>query len=102
MFVQADIKRLPEIKKILTERLLPEYNRIKGNLVLYKIEEFGNNVRQAADELNFKWLINYAEKLQNEAESISIDELEITLHRFPQIIEYISTTINDTNEHKVQ
>ena len=94
-----DILRvLPQIEESLRIILLPKWKIINGKLVLFKIEEFANDLKQLAVSFNFTYLSDYADKVIEELEMVDLDALRETLSEFPLIIDKISSIIkNNTN-----
>ena len=92
--IPDDIKSiLPQIMEALNQRILPKWETIKDQLVLFRIEEFANELKQLAITFNFKFLIDYADKIFSELEIVDLDALKETLNDFPLIIKKISLLI---------
>ncbi len=91
---KENIKALPEIRRILENDFLHQWENIKGQFVLYKIEEFAIDLSQLAHKYKLRLLINYAEKIINEIEDIDLEAITETLSEFPDIIEKISSLMN--------
>ena len=90
---------LPEIKKILEEKFLPRWETIKDHLVLFRIEEFAVDLKQLANKYKFRFLIDYADKMLEDLDTIDLESLTETLRQFPGIIKQISESLK-SNKHE--
>jgi CheY-like chemotaxis protein/anti-sigma regulatory factor (Ser/Thr protein kinase) len=88
------IKKLPEIRKILKESMLPKWEGIKDQLVLFRIEEFSDELKEIAERFKFEYLLDYTRRLGEDLEIVDLDAIKETLSEFPRIIEKIDSLIN--------
>jgi CheY-like chemotaxis protein len=91
----AVINLLPEIKEIIETKIMPSYNAIKGQLVLFRIEDFATELKNVSDKYNFEFLGYYSDKISKELEIVDLDSLKETLNNFPQIINKIFSLSHD-------
>jgi DNA-binding response OmpR family regulator len=84
-------ENLSQIREVFDSEIVPKFNSIKGQLVLFKIEEFAIDLKQLAERYDIKFLKNYADKILGELEMVDLDSLKETLNHFPRII---STILN--------
>ncbi len=90
---------LPQIIEALETTIMPEWETIKDQLVLFRIEEFVNDLKQLAAKYDFKFLADYADKISTELEIVDLDALKETINDFPNIIDILSLLIkNYTHE----
>jgi CheY-like chemotaxis protein/anti-sigma regulatory factor (Ser/Thr protein kinase) len=88
--IPDDIKKiLPQIKEAIDSEIIPKFNTIKGQLVLFKIEEFAIELKKVAEKFRFEFLVNYSEKILKDLETVDLDSLKETLNNFPRIIHNI-------------
>jgi CheY-like chemotaxis protein/anti-sigma regulatory factor (Ser/Thr protein kinase) len=80
---------LPQIKETFRDKIVPKYNSIKDQLVLFRIEEFAVDLKEVAEKYNFKFLGDYADKVKRDLEIVDLDSLKETLDYFPRIINLI-------------
>ena len=80
-------KLIPEIVDELKLKFMPQWEEIKGQLVLFKIENFANNLRNFAKKYSLTLLINYSNMLIEGIEHIDLDLIKETVAKFPRIIE---------------
>jgi PAS domain S-box-containing protein len=92
---EAVLARLPEIKQTFESGLITKYNSIKGQLVLFRIEEFAHELKETAEKYNFKFLEKYADRLIKELEIVDLDSIKETLNYFPRIIDKIFSMHNE-------
>jgi signal transduction histidine kinase/FixJ family two-component response regulator len=83
---EAILKNLPQIREAFDSAIVPKFNSIKGQFVLFKIEEFAVDLKQLAIKYDIKFLGNYADKILNDLEIVDLDSLKETLDNFPRII----------------
>ncbi len=79
-------EQYPSLLKMLKEVFIPHWETIKDQYVLYKIESFAIQLKEAAILHNFAFLKNYAERLLEHVDSLDLDELRLTLLAFPDIV----------------
>ena len=96
-FPDEIIKRLPEIGKALKETMLPKWEGIKDQLVLFMIEEFADELKQMAEHFRFQYLLDYSQRLGEDLEIVDLDAIRETLNEFPRIIE----KIDSLTDHKL-
>jgi len=80
-------KLIPEIVDELKQKFMPQWEDIKEQLVLFKIENFANNLRNFAKKYSLTLLINYSNMLIEGIEHIDLDLIKETVAKFPRIIE---------------
>jgi CheY-like chemotaxis protein/anti-sigma regulatory factor (Ser/Thr protein kinase) len=83
-------EKLPEILKILKDKFLPEWEKIKDTLILFKIEAFAHGLKEIANEYSFSYLTDYADKIQEDLEIVDLEAIKVTLAEFPMIINNLS------------
>ncbi|MEI6695102.1 MAG: PAS domain S-box protein [Bacteroidota bacterium] len=89
----ALLKELPEIHKILNEKYLPLWDNIKDHLIIFKIEEFCDGLKQLSVKYQFQYLIDYTNKMNEDLESLDLESLKRILKDFPLIVTKIASII---------
>ena len=79
------------IMEILETKMVPKFNSIKDQLVLFRIEEFAQELKTIATQYNFNYLNVYADKILRDLEIVDLDSLKETLSIFPRIMAEISS-----------
>ncbi len=79
-------ERLPELIKKLKEDFYPQWVSIKDQLVLFRIEEFANNLRTVALKYDIPQLISYANRLIAYINDFDLEEINALLSDFPGLI----------------
>ncbi len=82
-------KKLPALVGTLETEYLPEWERIKDQWVLFKIEDFAWRLKHTASSYNFNYLISYADGLQKLIDILDLEALKKKLHDFPKVIQQI-------------
>ena len=80
------LSNLPEILSTLNKKYLPLWEEIKDHLILYKIEAFSKDLKQLAEKYQFQFLIDYANNINDDLESVNLESLKKIIKKFPQII----------------
>jgi len=81
------VPELPVITKVLTDEFLPRWKRIENQLVLFKIEKFASDLLKFANEYEFQYLIDYANKLIDDLEIVDLQAIQSSLRSFPLILQ---------------
>jgi len=83
--------KLPQIIKYLQEEIMPVWNTIKDQFVLFKIEQFAEDLKKFAQNYNFKLLDDYANQLNEDLKIVDLKAIKKTLKAFPLIIQRLSS-----------
>ena len=94
------LETLPFLVKELKEKHLPEWNLIKNKLLIFKIEEFSDNLQLTANKYNVSLLNKYINSLQSALEIFKLENIEQIFKQFPEFIEMLEHIITKSNEHK--
>ncbi len=89
--------KLPEILEELQNTYLPQWKLIKNQLVIFKIEDFGQKLLNLAATNDFPYLLQYAQKLIREADMLDIESMGVTLSKFPYICDEIAALLREQN-----
>lgn len=92
-----DQKLIEALKEELEKVILPGFNSIRGQFVLFRIEDFAMQLKELAKRYNFNYLVYYADKISGELEIVDLDSLKETMDEFPHIIEEILSLLNNLN-----
>lgn len=93
IFSDEIIKKLPQIKKSLQDLMMPKWEGIKDQLILFRIEEFAVELKSMATSYGFQYLIDYTQRLEDDLEIVDLDAIKETLNEFPRIIGKIDLLI---------
>ena len=86
--ITDDMKtRLPEMIDVLKEEFLPQWEQLKDQWVLFKIEEFSNQLKKAAANADLIFLETYADQMRHQVETLDLEALKESMDAFPRIIE---------------
>ncbi|MFN8242089.1 MAG: ATP-binding protein, partial [Bacteroidales bacterium] len=78
-----------QFREFVDIEIMPFWESIKDNMVLFSIEEFSARLKNLARQFKFTYLEEYAIKLDDSLEIFDIDEIKSTLKRLPDIMEHI-------------
>ena len=92
------IEQLPELLDILNNGLIEEADSLKSVLRISDIHTFVNKVEQLGKEYNSTLLTNYATKLKEFAQSFDITNIEISLSRFPKLVQELADILDQHNK----
>ncbi len=85
---------LNEVIDILKSKYIPEWDVIKNSFVLFKIEEFAENLVDLGDRYCINLIRNYARKIFEDLEFINLDSIHQTLMAFPDLIKRLEQLVN--------
>jgi CheY-like chemotaxis protein len=77
---------LQVIIQILNDNFLPKWDSLKDSLVLFKIDEFAEELINFSHEHKFDFLLNYAQKIRDDIDSFDLESLNTNMKNFPNII----------------
>jgi len=77
---------LPEIMLILDSEFLPEWERIKNDLIIFDIEEFNNKLSDFSVDHSCGILNKFCAELNSGLQSFDIEMIKIKLSEFPEVI----------------
>ncbi|MEA3317541.1 MAG: PAS domain S-box protein, partial [Bacteroidota bacterium] len=86
---QVKIRKIDAIKyakqiKILKEKFMPEWTKIKDELVIFDIEIFIKKLHKFSEENKIDELINYSNKIIEYLDNIEIGKIENSIKDFPK------------------
>ena len=87
--------RLSELLKILTDEMTEKCEKVKTNFVIGEIEDFGEKIRNLGAEYQIELIANWADKLLAETQSFDIGKIQISLNKFPQLVEKIKNEMEE-------
>jgi len=85
------IEKIPEIIEKLESDLTEIWKTAKQNGFFNEIEAFGNQIREMGETYSLAILRQYGEDLINHVSSFDIEQMNITLNNYPQLIEKIKS-----------
>ena len=94
------INALPEFKERLETVILPFWESIKDQLVLFKIEEFATELKSTASLFNFPFLNEYASNLTNSVETFDLERINEEVKNFGLIINRLLVLIEEYQTNK--
>jgi signal transduction histidine kinase/CheY-like chemotaxis protein len=83
------LNALPEFINRLLTVIVPQYESLKNQLVIYKIEQFIKDLNGLAEDFNFTFLKEYAANLSSCIEIFDIESLLEAMPKFESIINQI-------------
>jgi len=84
------VQKMPEICKKLKDEFLPRWETLKGQYILFEIEDFAKDLREFARKYKFQSLVDYSAKLLHEVEAVDLEFINVTLSEFPRIMKVLS------------
>ncbi len=79
-------KKLPALLYMLNHDYLPEWENIKDQFVLFKIEDFAKRLHHVAGTFDVEFLQTYANVLLQAHDSIDLETLKEELQKFPLLL----------------
>jgi PAS domain S-box-containing protein len=84
-------KKLPDLLHLLHNQYLPEWELIKDQWVIFKIEDFATRLHKTAGDYKFAYLLRYAENLRQKADRLDLEGLQELMKEFPEVIRNTET-----------
>jgi hypothetical protein len=88
--------KLPELINHLKTVLVPEWEKIKDQLVIFKIEAFASQIKDIGDSSNITYLTEYADNLLTYTEQLDLNGMKEALAVFPDLIQKLETLSTKT------
>jgi len=88
---KAERARLPDLLKELKAEYLPQWDGVKDQWVLFKIEEFARELKDFAEKHSCRILSEYCDLLLKQADSLDLEALKASLGAFPDIIKKLES-----------
>ena len=86
--ISDDMKaRLPDLLDVLKGDFLPQWEQLKDQWVLFKIEEFSSRLKSTAASSGFAFLETYADQMRHQVDNLDLESLKESMDAFPRIIE---------------
>ena len=83
------IPRVQELTDLLQQSFMPEWETIKDQWVLFKIEDFAKRLQQTSAEFCFDYLETYANSMIEQVDNLDLEGLKESMQAFPAIIDKI-------------
>jgi PAS domain S-box-containing protein len=81
---------------IMRRDILPKWEVIKDQVLLYVIEDFAVELKKLADSYNFRYLANFADRIIEDLEIVDLEGLSESIGKFPKIVKQIYS-LGNTN-----
>ncbi len=94
-FTGEDQQKLSEVLKIVEQDFMPRWEKLKDQLVLFKIEAFAGDLSRLARELNLQGLERYAHELSNYLEALDLEAIEKHIHAFPKWVDNLRNNLGN-------
>jgi len=90
--------KMPEFIKIIDEEMNSKWQRISKTYIIGEVEDFAKEIKHLSEEYKVDYITTWADKLLAEAQSFDIEGFQISIKKFPQLIEKIKNEMENTNE----
>ncbi|GEM_PF-2078193 len=91
------LQQLPEVLQTLEGELMPEWERIKDQLVLFKIENFASRVAGLAEKYCLTGLEHYAHQLLVHVNELDLEAIARHIQLFPHLVDNLRKKHQDTD-----
>lgn len=89
-FLKLEDQKLQALSGMLKDIFMPQWEDLKDQFVLYKIETFAVQLKEVAISFNFAYLEHYSERLSDAINSFDTDKIREILTIFPEIVANIN------------
>lgn len=77
----------PELVTVFEDMFLPEWEKIKNDLIIFNIDDFYRRLADFSSEHDCLFLSQYCKELNMSLQSFDIEEIRIKINEFPKLIE---------------
>jgi PAS domain S-box-containing protein len=81
-----DITNPSELREVLLQQYIPQWEILRNQLVLFKIEAFAKELIMLSKKHNFAFLEAYGDRMVQEVQNIDLDQILYVLDQFPRIM----------------
>lgn len=81
----------PELVTAFEDMFLPEWEKIKNDLIIFNIDDFYRRLADFSSENDCLFLSQYCKELSMSLQSFDIDDIRIKINEFPKLIEKLKT-----------
>jgi PAS domain S-box-containing protein len=85
------LAKIPELIELLKTQYLPKWNSVNNKLLIFKIEEFVNDLDASTSIYHIPQLSGYIAKLKSSIELFDLESIEYQIKIFPIMIDQISS-----------
>jgi len=78
-----------EIREIIPQTIIPQWNRLKNRLVIGDIAKFASMIAKTGEHYQIDEFIRYGQKLHHETDRMDIEKIRSQLSVFGEIVEKI-------------
>lgn len=94
-FSPSALHQLPLFLLILKEEFLPQWNSIKDQFVIFRIESFVHKLKECAIDYQVPQFVGYANKLIQHIEYFDLEEIKNELKQFPLLVEKLEMFLEE-------
>ncbi|MFP4691795.1 MAG: ATP-binding protein [Bacteroidales bacterium] len=94
------LTQLPEAVKALEENFIPQWNNIKDQLVLFKIEDFADDLSRLAAKYQLHGLEQFAHILHKHVDELDLEAIEEHIHAFPAWVSHLKAQLSKDQPDK--
>jgi PAS domain S-box-containing protein len=84
-----NIENQSELLRILDSEIIPEWEKLKGGMVINDVEEFARKLSILSKDYNLIFLQKYSNVLSESVQSFDMEQIEHYLNKFPKIYDEI-------------
>ncbi|MFO7997781.1 MAG: ATP-binding protein, partial [Bacteroidales bacterium] len=99
-FTEEGQQKLSEVLKIVEKEFMPRWQKLKDQLVLFKIDTFAKDLRQLAKRNSLPGLERYAHALENYVDALDLEAIEQHIHAFPKWVDNLKSHLNKASQNK--
>lgn len=85
------IDNIEEVNRLLREDFYPNWETLKGSLVIYEIEDFKTKLSEVAQHNDCSPLMEYCSQLEVGLQSFDIELIDKKMNEFPKLIDTIKS-----------
>jgi signal transduction histidine kinase len=80
---------------LLQTKHMTEWKKINNHLIIFKIESFAVQLQEDARQAGVAFVIDYAERLSQQADTLDLESLKTSMLAFPDIVKQLEQAIKE-------
>jgi signal transduction histidine kinase/DNA-binding response OmpR family regulator len=92
------LSEIPVLIELLQTSFLPRWEAVKNKLIIFKIEDFLNDLSMSTSQYHIPRIDKYIERTRICIERFDLEGLEKQINTFPKVIEWLEVLLKSKNE----
>lgn len=98
VLTDSQIQAIPELTNILREEFIPKWETIRNKLLIFKIEEFTQDLITKTRDFDLNIMNDYLSKVKASITNFDLENIDTLIKSFPRIIDELDTIYASRNK----